>query len=66
MNLAPGTLRIRESGSAGGQNGLKSVIEHLGTENFPRIRIGVGQKPHPEYSLADWVLGEIPKEDYEQ
>lgn len=65
VNLAPGTLRIRESGSAGGQNGLKSVIEHLGTENFPRIRIGVGQKPHPEYSLTDWVLGEIPKEDYE-
>jgi PTH1 family peptidyl-tRNA hydrolase len=58
-----GRLRIRKSGSAGGQKGLKSIIEHLKTENFPRIRIGVGQKPTPEYDLADWVLGKIPKED---
>ena len=58
-----GRLRIRKSGSAGGQKGLKSIIEHLKTDNFPRIRIGVGQKPTPEYDLADWVLGKIPKED---
>lgn len=58
-----GRLRIRKSGSAGGQKGLKSIIEHLKTENFPRIRIGVGQKPTPEYDLGDWVLGKIPKED---
>lgn len=58
-----GRLRIRKSGSAGGQKGLKSIIEHLKTDTFPRIRIGVGQKPHPEYDLADWVLGRFPKED---
>ena len=58
-----GRVRIRKSGSAGGQKGLKSIIEHLGSDKFPRIRIGVGQKPNPEYDLADWVLGKIPKED---
>ena len=58
-----GRVRIRKSGSAGGQKGLKSIIEHLKTDTFPRIRIGVGQKPHPEYDLADWVLGRFPKED---
>jgi len=58
-----GRVRIRKSGSAGGQKGLKSIIEHLKTDKFPRIRIGVGQKPTPEYDLADWVLGKIPKED---
>lgn len=65
INLAPGTIRIRESGSAGGQKGLASIIEHLGSDKFPRIRIGVGQKPSPDYELADWVLGEIPKADHE-
>lgn len=58
-----GRVRIRKSGSAGGQKGLKSIIEHLKTDTFPRIRIGVGQKPTPEYDLADWVLGKFPKED---
>ena len=58
-----GRVRVRKSGSAGGQKGLKSIIEHLKTDTFPRIRIGVGQKPTPEYDLADWVLGRIPKED---
>ncbi len=58
---APGRMRIRKNGSAGGHNGLKSIIEHLGSDNFPRIKIGVGEKPNPEYELADWVLGKIPK-----
>ena len=59
----PGKLRIRPSGSAGGHNGLKSIIARLGGENFPRIRIGVGAKPHPDYELAAWVLGKFPAED---
>ena len=56
-------LRIRPSGSAGGHNGLKSIIARLGGENFPRIRIGIGAKPHPYYDLAAWVLGKFPPED---
>ena len=63
ISLDPGRLRIRRSGSAGGHNGLKSIIEHLGSENFPRVRLGVGAKPHPDYDLADWVLGRIPDKD---
>ena len=59
----PGKLRIRPSGSAGGHNGLKSIITRLGGDAFPRIRIGVGAKPHPDYDLADWVLGKFPPED---
>ena len=59
----PGKLRIRPSGSAGGHNGLKSIIARLGGDGFPRIRIGVGAKPHPDYDLADWVLGKFPAED---
>ena len=55
--LPPGSLRIRKSGSAGGHNGLKNIIAHLHSEAFPRIRIGVGEKPHPDYDMADWVLG---------
>lgn len=51
-----GTLRIRAKGSAGGQNGMKNIILHLGSDNFPRIRVGIGDKPHPDYDLADWVL----------
>lgn len=54
--LAPGRLRIRADGSAGGHNGIKSIIARLGTQEFPRVKIGVGAKPHPEYDLADWVL----------
>lgn len=61
--LAPGRVRIRRHGSAGGHNGLKSIIAALGSEEFPRVRIGVGEKPTPEYDLADWVLGRFPKED---
>lgn len=61
--LEPGKLRIREGGSAGGHNGLKNIIEHLHSDRFPRIRIGVGQKPHPDYDMADWVLGKPQGED---
>lgn len=63
ITQAPGRLRIRPSGSAGGHNGLKSIIAALGGENFARIRIGVGAKPAPDYDLADWVLGRLPAED---
>ena len=61
--LAPGKIRVRRSGSAGGHNGLKNIIAHLGTDQFPRIRVGVGQKPHPDYDMADWVLGKFKAED---
>ena len=57
VNLDPGELRIRKKGSDGGHNGLKSIIYQIQSDHFPRIRIGVGKKPHPEYVLADWVLG---------
>ena len=56
ISLAPGRLRIRSDGSAGGHNGLKSIIQELGSQEFPRVKIGVGAKPHPDYDLADWVL----------
>ena len=61
--LPVGKLRIRVKGSAGGHNGLKSIIQHLGTDQFPRLRVGVGEKPHPDYDLADWVLGKFVGED---
>jgi PTH1 family peptidyl-tRNA hydrolase len=62
ITLDVGRMRIRKSGSAGGHNGLKSIIEHLGTDKFPRIKIGAGQKPD-NYPMVDWVLGKIPKAD---
>lgn len=62
VSLDPGQLRLRRKGSAGGHNGLKSIINMLGTQDFPRVKIGVGQKPHPDYDLADWVLGKFPPE----
>lgn len=61
--LPVGRLRIRQKGSAGGHNGLKNIIQHLGTDQFPRLRVGVGEKPHPDYDLADWVLGKFQGED---
>ena len=61
--LAVGRLRIRKGGSAGGHNGLKNIIQHLGTDQFPRVRVGVGEKPHPDYDMADWVLGKFTGED---
>ena len=63
VSLPLGKLRIRAGGSAGGHNGLKNIIAHLGTDQFPRIRLGVGQKPHPDYDMADWVLGKFQGED---
>ena len=65
ISLAPGKLRLRRKGSAGGQKGLKSIIERLGTENFPRLRMGVGAKPHPDYDLASWVLSNFSKSEME-
>ena len=56
ISLDPGRLRIRADGSAGGHNGIKSIIQELGSQDFPRVKIGVGAKPHPDYDLADWVL----------
>lgn len=58
-----GRLRIRASGSHGGHNGLKDIIELCGTDKIPRVKIGMGQKPHPEYDLADWVLGRPSGDD---
>lgn len=63
ISLACGKLRIRKNGSAGGHNGIKSIIEHLGTNEFPRIKIGVGEKPHPEMDLADWVLSSFSADE---
>lgn len=63
--LAPGRIRLRPSGSAGGHNGLKSIIQHLGTDRFPRLRLGVGAPPHPDYDMPDWVLGVLRGEDAE-
>lgn len=56
ISLAPGRLRIRAEGSAGGHNGIKSIISEIGSQEFPRVKIGVGAKPRPDYDLADWVL----------
>lgn len=61
--LPIGRLRIRRGGSAGGHNGLKSIIARLGTDQFPRIRLGVGAPPHPDYDMADWVLAAFRGQD---
>ena len=63
VSFEPGRVRIRRSGSHGGHNGLRNISEQLGSDAYPRIRIGVGQKPHPEYDLVDWVLGKLPEQD---
>ncbi len=63
ISLPVGTLRIRPKGSAGGQNGVKNIIAELGSEAFPRIKVGIGAKPHPDYDLADWVLSGIREEE---
>ncbi len=65
ISLPPGRLRVRLKGSAGGHNGLKSIIEALGSDAFPRIRIGVGAPPHPDYDMADWVLSSFRNQDAE-
>lgn len=66
ISLEPGKLRIRRKGSDGGHNGIKSIIYLSGSDAFPRIKMGVGAKPHPDYKLADWVLGHFKKEDGEK
>ena len=61
--LPLGKIRVRGSGSAGGHNGLKSIIRHLGTDAFPRVKVGVGMPAHPEHEMIDWVIGKFTKEE---
>ena len=63
ISLPPGRLRIRGDGSAGGHNGIKSIISEVGSQDFPRVKIGVGAKPNPEYDLADWVLSSFSAQE---
>jgi len=63
VSLPVGKLRLRAGGSAGGHNGLKSIIQHLGTDRFPRLRVGVGAPPHPDYDMADWVMAVFRNQD---
>ena len=63
ISLEPGRLRVRNEGSAGGHNGIKSIISELGSQEFPRVKIGVGSKPTPEYDLADWVLSSFSTQE---
>lgn len=63
ISLEPGKMRIRRKGSAGGQNGMKNIIYHLKSDNFPRIKIGIGAKPNPDYDLADWVLSRFTQSE---
>ena len=65
ISLPVGNIRIRRKGSAGGHNGIKDIIELLGTEDIMRIKVGVGAKPNSDYDLKDWVLGKMPKEQKE-
>lgn len=63
ISLPVGRIRLRQEGSAGGHNGVKSIIRSLGSEQFPRIKVGVGEKPHPDYDLADWVLSKFSAQE---
>ena len=63
VSLPVGKIRLRRNGTAGGHNGLRSIIGQLHSDQFPRLKIGVGAKPHPDYDMADWVLGHFSKED---
>ena len=63
ISLPVGKIRVRPSGSAGGHNGLKSIIAMLHSDAFPRVKVGVGAKPHPDYDLADWVLSAVGKDE---
>ena len=65
IDLEPGQLRIRKQGSAGGHNGMKSIIKHLGGDTFPRIRVGIGGEKHPGQDLADYVLGHFKDDEKE-
>ncbi|MCQ2480115.1 MAG: aminoacyl-tRNA hydrolase [Clostridia bacterium] len=66
ISLPCGKLRVRRKGSDGGHNGIKSIIYHLKSDAFPRIKVGVGAKPHPDYDLADWVLSTFKKDEMEE
>lgn len=66
ISLEPGKLRIRRKGSHGGHNGMRSIIDLTGRDDFQRVKIGVGKKPHPDYDLAKWVLGKFSKDDAEK
>ena len=63
ISLEPGRLRVRPDGSAGGHNGIKSIIAEVGSQAFPRVKIGVGAKPHPDQDLADWVLSSFSAQE---
>ena len=63
VSLPVGKVRLRRNGTAGGHNGLRSIIGQLHSDQFPRLKIGVSAKPHPDYDMADWVLGHFSKED---
>ena len=63
ISLDVGRLRVRSNGSAGGHNGIKSIISELGSQEFPRVKVGVGAKPHPEQDLADWVLSSFTAQE---
>ena len=63
ISLPCGRLKIRRKGSDGGHNGIKSIIYHLNSDAFPRVKLGVGEKPHPDYDLADWVLSQFKKDE---
>ena len=65
INLEPGKLRVRRKGSDGGHNGMKNIIYLTGSDQFPRVKIGVGQKPYPDYNLADWVLSKFTAKELE-
>ena len=65
ISLSVGRLRIRRSGSDGGHNGCKDIIQLMGSDNIPRVKIGVGEKPHPDYDLKDWVLSNFKKDETE-
>ncbi len=66
ISLEPGSMRIRRKGSDGGHNGIKSIIQLTGEDKFPRIKIGVGKKPHPKFDLADWVLSRFKDDELEK
>jgi len=66
ISLEPGRLRVRADGSAGGHNGIKSIINELGSQDFPRVKIGVGAKQHPNQDLADWVLSTFSASEEKQ
>lgn len=66
INLPPGKLRVRRKGSDGGHNGMKNIIYLSGSDQFPRIKLGVGQKPHPDFNLADWVLSKFSDADLKE